>query len=86
MVVRITTSKSKSDSTATVRVEGNLCWDDLSQLASEVRSLEKEVVLDLSGLRSADAAAICALQELIAEGAVPQGASLYIAGLLEAED
>jgi hypothetical protein len=41
------------------------------------------VVLDLSGLRSVDAAAVHALQELMAAGAVVEGASPYVVRLLE---
>ena len=41
-----------------------------------------KVVIDLSGLQSADTASVHALRELIAQGAILQGAPAYVAQLL----
>ena len=81
MLVRITTLKDKA--ATTVRVEGGLDRDNVSQLVAEVGPAPAGVVLDLCCLRSADAAAVHALQELMAAGAVVEGASPYVARLLE---
>ena len=80
MVVRI--SRSRSGSVATLRVEGHLDRDNLSELASEARLAGTKVVIDLSGLQSADTASVHALRELIAQGAILQGAPAYVAQLL----
>jgi len=81
VLVRITTLKDIAGTS--VRVEGGLDRDNVSQLVAEVGPAPAGVVLDLCCLRSADAAAVHALQELMAAGAVVEGASPYVARLLE---
>ena len=81
MQLRITTVKDKA--ATTVRVEGGLDRGNVSHLVAEVGTAPAGVVLDLCCLRSADAAAVHVLQELKAAGAVVDGASLYVARLLE---
>jgi anti-anti-sigma regulatory factor len=81
MQLRITTLKDKA--ATTVRVEGGLDRANVSQLVAEVEAAAVPVVLDLCCLRSADSAAVHVLQELKAAGAAVEGASLYIARLLE---
>jgi len=80
-LVRITTLKGRAGTT--VRVEGGLDRGNVSQLVAEVGTAPGGVVLDLSCLRSADAVAVHALRELKAAGVAVEGASLYIAHLLE---
>jgi hypothetical protein len=81
VLVRITALKDTA--APTVRVEGGLDRDNVSQLLGEVGPAPAGVVLDLCCLRSADAAAVHTLQELMAAGAVVEGASPYVARLLE---
>ena len=82
MQLRVTTLQNGA--AMTVRVEGGLDRDNVSTLLAEVGTTPAGVVLDLSGLRSADAVAVRDLQKLKAAGARVKGASLYVARLLEA--
>jgi hypothetical protein len=81
VLVRVTTLKDRA--ARTLRVEGGLDRGNVSQLVAEVGTAPTGVVLDLCCLRSADAVAMRALQELKAAGVAVEGASLYIAHLLE---
>ena len=83
MTVQVRITTLKDGAATTVRVEGGLDRGNLFQLVAEVGTAPAGVVLDLCCLRSADAAAVHVLQELKAAGAVVEGASLYIARLLE---
>ena len=66
-----------------VRVAGDLQAANVLTLQRACRSVEGELRLDLSGLRTADAAGIEAIEALRARGASIVGASTYIRLLLE---
>ena len=83
MTVQVRITTLKDGAATTVRVEGGLDRGNVSQFVAEVETAPAGVVLDLRGLRSADAAAVHVLQELKAAGAVVEAASVYIAHLLE---
>ena len=83
MQLRVTTLRKGA--ATTVRVEGGLDRDNVSTLLAEVGEAPSGVVLDLSGLRSADTVAVRDLRKLKAAGARVEGASLYVAHLLEVE-
>ena len=81
MTVRIETSTE--DSKITVRVAGRLENSGVSELLRVCRSIESELVLDLTGLRSADSEGIEAIHELVRGGANLRGASPFIRLLLD---
>ena len=83
MTVRIETSAGEKK--PTVSVAGRLEGLGVGELARTCRSIEGELVLDLSGLRSADAEGIEAIQKLVQGGATLRGASPFIQLLLESE-
>ena len=81
MTVRIETSTE--DSKIAVRVAGRLENSGVSELLRVCRSIESELVLDLTGLRSADSEGIEAIHELVRGGAKLRGASPFIRLLLD---
>jgi len=83
MTVRIETSAGEKK--PTVSVAGRLEGLGVGELVRTCRSIEGELVLDLSGLRSADAEGIEAIQKLVQGGARLRGASPFIRLLLESE-
>ena len=83
MTVRIETSAGEKK--PTVSVAGRLEGLGVGELVRTCRSIEGELVLDLSGLRSADAEGIEAIQKLTRGGVTLRGASPFIRLLLESE-
>ena len=83
MTVRIETSAGEKK--PTVSVAGRLEGLGVGEFVRTCRSIEGELVLDLSGLRSADAEGIEAIQKLVQGGARLRGASPFIRLLLESE-
>lgn len=83
MTVRIETSAGEKK--PTVSVAGRLEGLGVGELVRTCRSIEGGLVLDLSGLRSADAEGIEAIQKLVQGGARLRGASPFIRLLLESE-
>ena len=83
MTVRIETSAGEKK--PTVSVAGRLEGLGVGELMRTCRSIVGELVLDLSGLRSADAEGIEAIQKLVQGGARLRGASPFIRLLLESE-
>jgi hypothetical protein len=83
MTVRIETSSEES--TTAVSVAGRLEGLGVGEFVRTCHCIEGELVLDLSGLRSADAEGIEAIQELVREGATMRGASAFIRLLLESQ-
>lgn len=83
MTVRIETSAEEKK--PTVSVAGRLEGLGVGELVRTCRSIEGELVLDLSGLRSAGAEGIEAIQKLVQGGARLRGASPFIRLLLESE-
>jgi anti-anti-sigma regulatory factor len=81
MTVRIETS---AEGTKTiVRVAGRLEERAVNEFAKTCLSVEGELVLDLTHLRSADPAGIGEIQKLVQGGADLRGASPYIELLLD---
>ncbi len=79
-------SSSTSGRVPTLRLEGSLDASELAELAAATPPPGARIVIDLSGLQSADAAGVDALRKLMKAGAVLQGASPYIAQLLVAHE
>lgn len=81
MSIRITRT---SDSQETVlRIDGQLCLENVAELTREHLSVEGPLVLELSDLQSADKAGVDVLLELISLGVSIRGASPYIELLLK---
>ena len=81
MSIRITRT---SDALETVlRIDGQLCLENVAELTGEHRSVEGRLVLELSNLQSADKAGVDVLLELISLGVQIRGASPYIELLLK---
>ncbi len=74
--------KTIEGGTTTIRVEGHLEAETVSDLQNECRSADPPLRLDLSGLLSADTDGIQTLRSLSARGAELFGDSLYIRQLL----
>ena len=74
-MLRIT--KTHNDATV-VRVDGRLDDSNVQELEEACQTADRELRLDLSGLRTADAAGVKAILELGARGASITGESLYI--------
>jgi hypothetical protein len=83
MTVRIEISAGEKK--PAVSIAGNLEGLGAGELVRTCRSIEGELVLDLSGLRSADAEGIDAIQKLVQGGATLRGASPFIRLLLKSE-
>ena len=83
MTFRIT-SVSGTDETI-LRLEGRLGATGLKDLKKAVQAAPGAVLLDLSGLQSADAEGVLALRSFAAKGAKLVGASPYIRQLLDEE-
>ena len=83
MTVRIDTTSHRSKTV--VSVAGHLEGLGVGELGRTCHCIEGEPVLDLSGLRSADAEGIEAIQELVRGGATLRGASPFIRLLLDSQ-
>ena len=81
MTLRITASTRGG--TTTIRIEGRLEAIGVRDLRAVCRSAGNPLLLDLSGLRSADEAGIEAIRSLRAEGAQLHGASPHVRQLLK---
>ena len=81
MTFRIT-SVSGEDETI-IRLEGRLGATGVNDLKKAIREAAGNALLDLSGLQSADAEGVLALQSFAAKGTKLVGASLYIHELLK---
>ena len=81
MTFRIT-SVSGTDETI-LRLEGRLGAIGVKDLKKAVQAAPGTVLLDLSGLQSADAEGVLALRSFAANGAKLVGASPYIRQLLD---
>ena len=83
LTIRVSTEVGEAAST--IRIEGQLTVADLPDVREACASVSPPLRLDLSGLRSADAAGIRVLR-LLSQAAELHGASPYIRQLLlEAE-
>ena len=80
MAIRVSTEVGET--VTTIRIEGRLTSDDVPDVRAACESANPPVRLEVSGLRSADGAAIRALQSLSEAGAELHGASPYIKQLL----
>ena len=81
MTVRIETSAE--DSKTTVTVVGRLANAGARELLRVCHSIEGELVLDLTAVRSADPEGIEAIHELVRGGAKLHGVSPFLRLLLE---
>jgi len=79
-MIRIT--RASDDQGAVLRIDGQLRSEDVDELGKEYRNVEGPAVLELTNLRSADAAGVALLLELVSLGAEVRGASPYIELLL----
>ncbi len=80
MAIRVSTEVGET--VTTIRIEGRLTSDDVPDVRAACESANPPVRLEVSGLRSADGAAIRALQSLSEAGVELHGASPYINQLL----
>jgi anti-anti-sigma regulatory factor len=81
MSIRIT---KISDAIETVlRIDGQLCSENIAELSREYQLVDGPLVLDLSNLQSADVVGTEVLLDLMSSGAQIRGASPYIELLLE---
>ena len=80
MTFRITSISGENESI--IRLEGSLDAKGVTDLENVIQETQGTVLLDLSGLQSADAEGVLALRSLAANGAKLVGASPYIRQLL----
>jgi anti-anti-sigma regulatory factor len=80
-MVRIDTTLE--DSKTIVSVAGRLAGLGVCEFLKICNSVEDELVLDLTGVRSADSEGISAIRELACKGAKLRGVSPFIRLLLE---
>lgn len=80
MALRLTVTP-KEDLTV-IRVDGRLIGDGVAELDRACGAARRPLVLDLTHLATADAAAVVTLRRLAGDGAHLLGASPYIALLL----
>jgi anti-anti-sigma regulatory factor len=80
LAFRITTSSGEDETI--IRLEGRLGAKRVEDLKTAVQVAQGTVLLDLSGLQSADAEGVRALRSFAAKGAKLVGASPYIRQLL----
>ena len=80
MTIRISTAAGET--VTTIRIEGQLTSSSVPDVRAACESVDPPLLLDLSGLRSADRNGIRALQALSDAGAELRGASPYINQLL----
>jgi len=80
LAFRITTSSGEDETI--IRLEGSLGATGVKGLKKAAQVAHGTVLLDLSGLQSADAEGVLALQSLSAKGTKLVGASPYIRQLL----
>ena len=83
MTVRIETSTEGMKTT--VSVAGRLEERVVSEFVKTCLSVESELILDLTHLRSVDPASIREIQKLVQGGAVLRGASPFIRLLLDSQ-
>ena len=81
MTVRIDTTAG--DTSTLVTVAGRLAGSGAHELLKTCRAIDGELVLDLTGLLSADADGIEAIRELVRAGRKLRGASPFIRLLLD---
>jgi anti-anti-sigma regulatory factor len=81
MTFRITSIFGKDETI--IRLEGSLDAGGVKDLKKAIREAAGNVLLDLSGLRSANEEGVLALQSSAAEGTKLVGASSYILQLLD---
>jgi anti-anti-sigma regulatory factor len=81
MTFRISTASGEDETI--LRLEGRLGATGVKDLKKAIQEAAGTVLLDLSGLQSADAEAVLALRSFVADGAKLAGASLYIRQLLK---
>ena len=80
MTIRVSTAAGET--VTTIRIEGQLTSSSVPDVRAACDSANPPLLLDLSGLRSADRDGIQALQSLSEAGAELRGASPYINQLL----
>ena len=81
MSIRITRT---SDAHETVlHVDGQLCSENVAELAKEFQNIDGPVALELSGLQSADPDGVVVLLEIASLGAELRDASPYIELILK---
>jgi ABC-type transporter Mla MlaB component len=81
MTLRIT--PAGSGPSATLKVDGRLTSEEVAELRLACDRVEGRLILDLSGLQSADRQGVSVLQELRTKGAELIGASPYLQILLD---
>ena len=81
MAFRISTASGEDETI--IRLEGRLDARGVTDLTKVFQAAAATVLLDLSGLQSADAEGVLALQSFAAKGTKLVGASLYIHELLK---
>jgi anti-anti-sigma regulatory factor len=80
MTFRISTASGEDETI--IRLEGRLDAGGVKDLKKAIQEAAGTVLLDLSGLQSADAEAVLALRSFAAKGAKLVGTSPYIRQLL----
>ena len=68
-----------------IAVDGRLTADEVCELEQTVGEEPRSVVLDLSNLRSADAAGLASLRRLRVRGVAMMGAGLHLAWQIQEE-
>jgi ABC-type transporter Mla MlaB component len=81
MTLRIT--PPGSGPSATLKIDGRLTSEEVAELRHACDRVEGRLILDLSGLQSADRQGVSVLQELRTKGAEFIGASTYLQLLLD---
>jgi hypothetical protein len=80
--VSVRVTRSTIDGKLVVRIEGHLLGGQAAELEADLGTSPSPVTLDLSGLLSADPAAVRMLQALEDGGAELTGGSVYVRHLL----
>jgi anti-anti-sigma regulatory factor len=83
MTCRISTASGEDETI--IRLEGRLDARGVTDLTKVFQAAATTVLLDLSGLQSADAEGVLALRSFAAKGAKLVGASPYIRQILDEE-
>ena len=84
--VRLKITTTAAGTVTTIKIEGELLREGVSELDTACGSVDGPISLDLSDLATTDAEGMQALKKLLATGAQLLGASPYIKLLLESED
>ena len=83
MTCRISTASGEDETI--LRLEGRLGATEVKDLKKSIQEAAGTVLLDLSGMQSADTEGVLALRSSAAKGTKLVGATLYIRQLLDEE-